>query len=88
MAMLKFGNAMVATPVVDPGKWVDKKVTKPRIKLAKNVLAKFDPSQWLLSHASIMASVDVDLADPSDKKSNYLIKPEYSIFVNNNTDHT
>ena len=86
MAMLKFGHAAVATPVVCPGKWVDKKVAPNRIKVAKEVIAKYDPSQWLLSHASIMASVDVDLADPKDKKSDYLIKPEYSIFVNNNGD--
>jgi len=86
MAMLKFGHAAVATPVVCPGKWVDKKVAPNRVKVAKEVIAKYDPSQWLLSHASIMASVDVDLADPKDKKSDYLIKPEYSIFVNNNGD--
>jgi hypothetical protein len=86
MAMLKFGHAAVATTVVCPGKWVDKKVTPGRVVVAKQVIAKYDPSQWLLSHASIMASVDCDLADPADKKSNYLIKPEYSIFVNNNGD--
>jgi hypothetical protein len=86
MALLKFGHAAVATPVVCPGKWVDKKVPAGRVVVAKQVIAKYDPSQWLLSHVSIMASVDVDFADPSDKKSNYLIKPEYSIFVNNNGD--
>jgi hypothetical protein len=89
MALLKFGHAAVVTPVVCPGKWVDKKLPSPgRVITAKDkaVIAKYDPSLWLLSHVSIMASVDVDLADPSDKKSNYLIKPEYSIFVNNNGD--
>jgi hypothetical protein len=86
MALLKFGHAAVATPMVCPGKWVDKKVVPGRIKLAKDVIAKYDPSKWLLSHCSIMASVDVDQADPKDPKSDYLIKPEYSIFVNNNGD--
>lgn len=86
MAMLKYGHAVVASPVVDPGKWVDKVVPAGRVKVAKNVIATYDPSKWLLSHTTIMASVDVDQADPNDKKSNYFIKPEYSVFVNNNGD--
>ncbi len=86
MAMLKYGHAAVTTPIVDPFKWVDKKVAKSRVVVAKEVIAKFDPSKWLLTHCSIMASIDADLANPKDKKSNYLIKPEYSIFVNNNGD--
>jgi hypothetical protein len=86
MSILKFGHAAVVTPMVCPGKWVNNVTPKGRVKVAKNVLAKFDPSKWLLSHVTIMASVDVDLDDPNDPKSNYLIKPEYSIFVNNNGD--
>jgi hypothetical protein len=86
MAMLKFGHAAVVNKVVCPGKWVDNVVPKGRIVVAKNVVAQFDPSKWLLSHVTIMASVDVDRARPSDPKSNYLIKPDYSIFVNNNGD--
>lgn len=86
MGMLKFGHASVSTPVVCPGKWVDRITPKGRIVTAKDVIAKYDPSEWLLSHVTIMAAVDVDLADPSKPKSNYLIKPEYSIFVNNNGD--
>lgn len=86
MAFLKYGNAVVTTPVVAPEKWIDKKVSPGRVKVAKKVVANFDPSKWLLSHATIIASVDTDFADPNDKKSNYLIQPEYSIFVNNNGD--
>jgi len=86
MAMLKFGHAAVVNKVVCPGKWVDNVVPKGRLKVAKEVIAQFDPSKWLLSHTTIMASVDTDLADPSNPKSNYLIKPDYSIFVNNNGD--
>lgn len=86
MSMLRFGNASVVTPIVDPFKWVDKKVPASRVKVARTVIAKYDPSKWLLSHATIMASVDTELADPKDKKSNYLIRPEHSIFVNNNGD--
>jgi len=86
MGMRKFGNAIVTTPIVDPGKWVDSKVPAGRVKVAKEVLSSYDPAKWLLSHVTIMASVDTEYADPKDKKSNYLIVPEYSIFVNNNGD--
>ena len=86
MSMLKFGHAAVITPVVCPGKWVEKKVPAGRVITAKNIIAKYDPSQWLLSHVTILASVDTEFADPSKPLSNYLIIPEHSIFVNNNGD--
>jgi len=86
MAMLKYGHAAVVTPIVAPHKWIDKKVPATRVASTQVVLGKYDPAQWLLSHVSIIASVDVDLADPNDPKSNYLIKPAHSIFVNNNGD--
>lgn len=86
MPMLKYGHAAVVNKVVCPGKWVDKVVPKGRIVVAKDVVARFDPSKWLLSHVTIMASVDVEKVNPSDPKKNFLIKPEYSIFVNNNGD--
>ncbi len=88
MAMFRrsFNNAALVTPIVDPFKWVEKKVPAGRIKVAKTVIAKYDPGKWLLSHATIMASVDTELANPKDKKSKYFIKPEHSIFVNNNGD--
>lgn len=86
MPFLKYGHAAVVNKVVCPGKWVDNVVPKGRIVVAKNVVAQFDPSKWLLSHVTIMASVDVEKVDSSDPKKNFLIKPEYSIFVNNNGD--
>lgn len=86
MAMLRYGNAAISTPIVAPGKWLDKKVSAGRVKVARSMIARYDPSKWLLSHVTIIASVDVDLADPKDPKSNYLIIPEHSQFVNNNGD--
>ena len=86
MAMMKYGSAAVINPVVAPGKWIEKKVSPGRMKVAKQIIGQHDVSDWLLTHVTIMASVDCDYADPKDKKSNYLIKPEYSIFVNNNGD--
>ena len=87
--MYKQGNAVVTTPIVDPGKWLEKKVPASRVKIANSKIAAFDPSKWLLSHVTIIASVDVDIADSGKCKKNqynYLIKPEYSLFVNNNGD--
>jgi hypothetical protein len=86
MAILKYGHAVVAAPMVDLGKWTDKVVPAGRLKVAKDVIAMNDPSKWLLSHMTIVASVDTEVVDPSDPRKNYLIKPEYSIFVNNNGD--
>lgn len=89
MAMIKTGNAIVTTPIVDPGKWLDKKTPASRVKVAASKLSSYDPSKWLLSHVSIIASVDVDTADFGACKKNqrnFLIKPEYSMFVNNNGD--
>ena len=86
MAMLRYGAAALVTPIVDPFKWVEKKVPAGRIKVARTVIAKYDPGKWILSHATIMASVDVELADPKEKKSDYYIRPEHSVYVNNNGD--
>jgi hypothetical protein len=86
MAMMKYGAATVVNPVVAPGKWLEKKVSPGRKKIAKQIIGQHDVSDWLLTHVTIMASVDCDYADPKDPKSNYLIKPEHSIFVNNNGD--
>jgi hypothetical protein len=86
MSMMKYGTAAVINPVVAPGKWIDKKVSPKRMKVAKQIIGQHSSSDWLLSHVTIMASVDCDYADPKNPKSNYLIKPEHSIFVNNNGD--
>ena len=86
MAMLRYGHAAVSTPIVAPDKWMDKKVSAGRVKVARSMIAKYDPSKWLLSHVSIIASVDTEFADPKDPKSNYLIIPEHSKFVNHNGD--
>lgn len=86
MAMMKYGAATVVNPVVSPSKWIDTRVAPGRMKIAKKVIGQHDIADWLLTHVTIMASVDCDFADPKDLKSNYLIKPEHSIFVNNNGD--
>ena len=91
MAMLRYGTAAIAEPCVSPDAWEKKVVASCpdgvcRMKVARSVIAKYSPEKYLLSHVSIMAAVDTDLANPSDPKSNYLIKPEFAKFVNNNGD--
>lgn len=84
--MRKTGHAAIAELAIDPFKWVERKASPSRIKVAKELVAQYDPGMWLLNHCTIIASVDTELADNKDKKSNYFIKPEYSMFVNNNGD--
>lgn len=97
MAMYRYGSATVVEPSVAPQAWQQSVCcghkgacacgTKTcRVKLAKTVLAKYSPEKWLLSHCSIMAAVDTELADPKDPKSDWMIHPAYSQFVNNNGD--
>ena len=96
MAMMKYGYATVAEPVVNENKWIESVYCKKngscistngdRIKVARNVLAKYQPDKYLLSHCSIIAAVETELADPKNPKSDYYIKPEFSKFINNNGD--
>jgi len=86
MAFLKTGHAAIVTPQACPGKWMDKKVSNVRYASAKKVIGSYDPNKWLLSHATIIASVDTDFADPNDPNSRYYISPHHSPFVNNNGD--
>jgi hypothetical protein len=97
MAMLKYGSAEIVEPSITSEQW-QKSVccghksctcgTKScRVKVARTVLAKYDPEKYLLSHASIIAAVDVENAKESKSEyKDYLIKPEFSKFVNNNGD--
>lgn len=92
MGMLKFGYASVAHANVTAGDWTNRvykdacKDGQCRMRTAKSVLAKFSPDKYLLSHCTIIASVDVELANPKDAKTDYLIHPEFSNLVNNNGD--
>jgi hypothetical protein len=57
------------------------------VKIARSVFARYSPNKYLLSHCTIIAAVDVDEAhDKTAKYKDYLIKPEYSKFINNNGD--
>ena len=82
MAMFRYGHAAVVRASVTADDWTNRvykdacKDGQCRLKTAKSVIAKFSPEKYLLSHVTIIASVEVDLADPKDAKSDYLIKPD------------
>ncbi|MCX6224486.1 MAG: hypothetical protein NTV01_07000, partial [Bacteroidia bacterium] len=92
MAMYRYGAASVVQANISSDQWTNKvykdacKDGQCRMKTAKSVIAKYSPDKYLLSHVTIIASVDVDLANSKDLKSDYYIKPEYSNLVNNNGD--
>ena len=93
MAMFKRGHAAVIETGLTSDQWVNAVYEtacadgKCRMKTARSVIAKYDPRKYLLSHCSIIAAVDVDEAPSSiGPYKDYLIKPEFSKFVNNNGD--
>jgi hypothetical protein len=92
MAMRKFGYASIVNANVTADSWTNRVYKEAcqggqcRMKTAKSIIAKFSPDKYLLSHCTIIASVDVELADPKNSKSDYFILPEFSKFVNNNGD--
>lgn len=105
MAFMKYASALLMSPSISQRGW--KKVRTASMKAGGNLVhqaesifgQKFDPSQYLLSHCTIVASVDVDdvanvkLGSVQEggktinrKYSNYYITPETSKYVNNNGD--
>jgi len=82
MAFLKYADALVQTPRLDNHKhWNSIRSaakTVSTIEVGK-IVPDFDISNYLLTHATIVASVDVE---PND----FYIKPECSQYVNQNGD--
>jgi hypothetical protein len=82
MAFLKYADAVVQLPSLDNHKhWNtirSASKTVSTIDVGK-ILPDFDVSKYLLSHATIVASVDVEQND-------YYIKPDCSQYVNQNGD--
>lgn len=100
MAFLKHANAVVAKPVVSLDAWRDLHAKSlpfdKREATTKLLLQKFDPQQYLLSHCTIIASVDVENGPGSlgtlmddgfqiDRRfQDYYITPGTSKYVNSN----
>ena len=107
MAFIKYASATVTQPYVTPKTWVkirtassDKNIPASIVDQANTILgSEFNPEQYLLTHATIVASVDT--YEPSNSKlgsvedngftvnrkyGNFRIKPECDKFINNNLD--
>jgi hypothetical protein len=82
MSFKKYANASLQEPVLNSGDWekmYGNRAFGTKTASLKKVAA--DQSKYLLSHCTIMASVQTE-EEPFD----YLIKPECSHLVNNNDD--
>lgn len=103
MAFLKYANAVVATPVVSMSAWDDVRSKALALgpafsKQAKTVIQKYQPNQYLLSHCTIMASVDTENGPGAVGRvfeggrtinrtyQDYYITPDTAMWVNNNFD--
>ena len=107
MAHKKYANALTSETDIHFERWMDEVrkqhegvVSSNHInRIASTVLRKADPKQFLLSHATIVASVDtykpknVKLGAQFNrgvqinvKYPDYRVKPEYNKYVNNNYD--
>ena len=108
MAFLRFANAMVAHPSVSQHEWnrvrsgsrIASNPSRDLVAQASQILGHtLDPSRYLLSHATIVCSVDTD-SPPNVRLgkvkeggktinrrwASYYIKPDCSKYVNNNGD--
>ena len=102
MAFMKYARASVVKPAVDISDWQAevqaKALAERRLKKSSKALSKFDPDRYLLSHCTIVASVDTEESgEPLGKQmvdgfqidrryGDYLITPETSPYINSNFD--
>lgn len=97
MAFRKFARATVVHPNIDVQGWTG--LQNPQIKTAaKVVLQEYDPKAFMLTHCTIIASVDTEKSDePLGKQmvdgveidrryADWLVTPETNQYVNNNFD--
>jgi hypothetical protein len=104
MAFLKYAKATVQKPGIKFAEWdaLRRKALSPapdfQQRTARVILQEYDPSKYMLSHATIVASVDVEPASAPlgkhyvdgfqiDRRyQDYYITPKTAQFVNNNND--
>lgn len=106
MGFSKYANAPIVTPSINLAGWNDVRQKaldlgpsfEARLAAQRVVLQEYDPDRFLLSHCSIIASVDVDganqplgrqMVDGSQidrKYADYLVTPATAKYVNNNND--
>jgi len=105
MAFLKYANAAVVKPNVSMPAWDEVRHRAVQLgtafdkrKASQVVLKEYDPNKFLLSHCTIIASVDTENGPGqlgkhfeggftvNRKYADYYITPNTSIYVNNNQD--
>ncbi|MFA5387344.1 MAG: hypothetical protein WC322_03020 [Candidatus Paceibacterota bacterium] len=101
MAFLRYANAAVVKPLVSAAAWNDlhRTATPVLSKTAGHVVLEgYDPKQFLLTHCTIIASVDteesqaplggqmVDGFQITRKYPDWLVTPETTKYINNNND--
>ena len=104
MAFLKFAKATLQKPGIQFAEWdaLRRKAILPepefQKRTAKVILQEYDPSQYMLSHATIVASVDVDNSSAPVGRhfvdgfevnrpfQDYYVTPNTQRFINNNND--
>lgn len=107
MAFLRYANARAVSPHLSGQGWDNVRVAAAQTRMDRSLVdqaskilnEQFDPSRYLLSHATIVASVDtVDVPNArlgastfqgksvNRKTTAYRIKPECEKFINNNFD--
>lgn len=107
MAFLRYANARTVRPFTTGQGWDNVRVAAAQTRMDRNLVdqaskilnGQFDPSKYLLSHATIVASVDtIDVpsvrlgAGTADgkpvmrKTTSYRIKPDCEQYINNNFD--
>lgn len=102
MAFRKFANAAIVKPDIHPTGWGEIRqaggANFAQREAAKVVLQEFDPKNFLLTHCTIIASVDteeskeamgkhsVDGFEVTRKYADYLITPDTNKYINNNHD--
>jgi hypothetical protein len=80
MAFLKYADAIVRNPNLEPKAWNSMRAAATAVRVpVSSILEDFSPEKYLLTHATIVASVDVEDND-------YYIKPDCSQYVNQNGD--
>ena len=104
MAFMKYARAEIQKPGISFSEWdsLRRGAVSPapdfQKRTAKVILQEYDPSRYMLSHATIVASVDVaNSAAPMGRQfvegfevnrkwSDYYITPDTSRYINNNND--
>lgn len=89
MAFLRYAKARIAKTSLHPDDWntIRRASQKSGVKIsADNQIKDYTPDKYLLTHCTIIASVDVE-PEPKNKKGwSYVITPETEQYVNNNED--